>query len=89
MSAWGEMRRRSIGKLQRKEDKYEDKFRTLKVNKNRYDGSNNVIWKSYLGEDIVVDEDIANELDNFNWDLYKSNRKAFESSYIIDYFELL
>ena len=85
MSAWGDMMRRSSGQLKRTEDK----IKTLEVIKNKYDGSNNVIWKSYSGEDIVVDEYIANELDNFNWDSYKSKRKAFESSYIIDHFELL
>ena len=85
MSTWGDMLDRGAGERNRKEDE----FKTPKIIKNRYSDSDTVIWKGYLGDDTVVDEDIPNEIDNFRWDPYKSSRKAFESSYIIDHFELL
>ena len=85
MSTWGDMLDRGAGERKRKEDE----FKTPRVIKHRYGDSGNFIWKIYSGEDIEISEDIPNQLEKFRWDPYKSSRKAFETDYIIDHFELL
>ncbi len=62
MSIWGDMLDRGVGEKERKEDK--------EITENRYNDSDNVIWKGSLGGD-EIDEDIPNQLDDFRWDSYE------------------
>ena len=89
MSAWGDMRRRSSGKMKRTEDK----FKNLEVIKNEFKDNKIVWWKNYDGEDIEeITQDVADEINHIRWGnqyAKTSDFRNFEDYYVIDHFELL
>lgn len=80
MSLWGEMRRRSAGKQERKEDKY---LEDLKLDKNFPSD----VWKNLYAGDfkpIHVNKEYIKDMDDFRWD--GSRHSQVGDYYVIDYF---